>query len=324
MKRILICAAAAIVALASCSKTQVVYNDAPEEIGFKAVSGVMTKAPIGDKDYTTMGVFANYSPTGGGYTELPAGVTAYNPYLTNKEFTDKTTYWGGTTAQYWPLVGRLDFVVYAPFANGVVRTYSAGENKLEVPVSNETLGSQEDWMYGETMLSSMSKSNEAMAINIRHALAKITVSVTSDLEGLIINSLVIDDTEQQETFTVDYSGTDADYTDGDTRLTWTNDEDAVDMTLITNHTAVKDVAESAYCYVIPSDQTSITMTYTLPGAGSPLPYKHTFTTGKWVENHHYTYAISIGVNEIKFNPTETEWSNETEVPITVDPNTPNN
>ena len=46
MKRFFVCAAAAIVALASCSKTQVVYNDAPEEIGFKAVSGVMTKAPI--------------------------------------------------------------------------------------------------------------------------------------------------------------------------------------------------------------------------------------------------------------------------------------
>ena len=59
MKRFFICAAAAIVALASCSKTEVVNTSAPEEIGFKAVTGAITKA---EQDAATldgaMGVFA--------------------------------------------------------------------------------------------------------------------------------------------------------------------------------------------------------------------------------------------------------------------------
>lgn len=45
MKRLVILAAA-IVALASCAKTQVVYNEEPQEIAFKTVSGVMTKGPV--------------------------------------------------------------------------------------------------------------------------------------------------------------------------------------------------------------------------------------------------------------------------------------
>ena len=58
MKKFFFCAAAAIVALASCSKTQVVYNDAPQEIGFKAVTGVMTKTTTFADD-RALGVFAN-------------------------------------------------------------------------------------------------------------------------------------------------------------------------------------------------------------------------------------------------------------------------
>ena len=44
MKRFFILASAAIVALASCAKTEVVYKDAPEEIAFKQITGVMTKS----------------------------------------------------------------------------------------------------------------------------------------------------------------------------------------------------------------------------------------------------------------------------------------
>lgn len=44
MKRFFILASAAIVALASCAKTEVVYKDAPEQIAFKQITGPMTKA----------------------------------------------------------------------------------------------------------------------------------------------------------------------------------------------------------------------------------------------------------------------------------------
>ena len=57
MKRLFILASAAIVALASYTKTQVVYTEAPEEISFKQVTNVMTKA--GALQTGVLGVFAH-------------------------------------------------------------------------------------------------------------------------------------------------------------------------------------------------------------------------------------------------------------------------
>ena len=59
MKRLFILASAAIVALAACTKTEVVYTEAPAEIGFKQITDVMTKAvPDGTQLPATMGVYA--------------------------------------------------------------------------------------------------------------------------------------------------------------------------------------------------------------------------------------------------------------------------
>ena len=44
MKKLIICAAVAIAALASCTKTQVINTEDPQEIGFKVITGKMTKA----------------------------------------------------------------------------------------------------------------------------------------------------------------------------------------------------------------------------------------------------------------------------------------
>lgn len=56
MKRLFILAAATV-ALASCAKTQVVYNEEPQEINFRAISNVMTRAD-GDAMPLDMGVIA--------------------------------------------------------------------------------------------------------------------------------------------------------------------------------------------------------------------------------------------------------------------------
>ena len=73
MKRLFILASAAALMLASCAKTTVVYNEAPEEIGFKAVTGVMTKAHVEwNQETSKLGVFAIYQDN--------------NLYLENKIF----------------------------------------------------------------------------------------------------------------------------------------------------------------------------------------------------------------------------------------------
>ena len=65
MRKLILCAAAAIVALASCTKTQVINTEEPKEIGFKTLTGVMTKATTGSTDLVggTMGVYAYVNGT---------------------------------------------------------------------------------------------------------------------------------------------------------------------------------------------------------------------------------------------------------------------
>ena len=102
MKRFFILATAAIVALASCAKTEVVYNDAPEQIAFKQITGAMTKA-FGN--YTTLGVFA--------YQDS-------KKHFENYTFThDGVKGWTNPDA-VWPYEGDLTFTVYAPAATATL------------------------------------------------------------------------------------------------------------------------------------------------------------------------------------------------------------
>ena len=308
MKRFFICAAAAIVALASCSKTEVVNTSAPEEIGFKAVTGVMTKA-LGDQNHGSMGVFASKNDDD-------------SEYFGNTEFIEgDDNVWTGATAQYWPLEGDLDFALYAPFSNSADRDFA--ENTLSIVVDNSE--NQTDWLYGTEVITD-SKKNTAMSVTLRHALAKINATVTADLAGLKVISLVVTETVQNGTLTVDYTETDNDQTEGDDRLSWdiANDVITKDWTLIGANTLDEDEPVEGYCYVIPSEQTSLVLTYSLPGSQTRLTYTHTFGDASWVDGKSYTYNIKIGVNEIKFEPDVDNWATVPADDIIIDPNTPNN
>ena len=105
MKRLFILASAAALMLASCAKTTVVYNEAPEEIGFKAVTGVMTKAgePTKLPESENLGVFAHL------YDNSVEGEL----YFGNTQFTYDTDSWKGT--KYWPISNGLIFTVYSPY-----------------------------------------------------------------------------------------------------------------------------------------------------------------------------------------------------------------
>lgn len=310
MKRFFICAAAAIVALASCSKTEVVNTSAPEEIGFKAVTGVMTKA-LGDQAHRNMGVFASKSADD-------------SEYFGNTEFVEGTdNVWTGATAQYWPLEGSLDFALYAPYSNTAERDFA--NNTLSIVVDNsDSEEGQTDWLYGTTVING-SKQNTAMPVTLRHALAKINATVTADLAGLKVISLVVTETVQNGTLTVDYTETDNGQTEGDDRLSWdiANDVITKDWTLIGENTLAKDSPVEGYCYVIPSEQTSLELTYSLPESDDELTYTHTFGNASWVDGKSYTYNIKIGVNEIKFNPSVNDWAYPAD-DIIIDPNIENN
>ena len=168
MKRLFILASAAIVALASCTKTEVVYNEAHQEIGFKAVTGVMTKEVQTDRDFTQdMGVIAYQSGNS-------------NVYFANAQFTkqtvDATTTWNGETPQYWPIDSSLDFFVYSPYqATGVTPTNTAGSKTLAVAIADNSTN-QNDYLYSTTYITNKSKTSGNIPVGFDHALAYVTVN----------------------------------------------------------------------------------------------------------------------------------------------------
>lgn len=310
MKRILFFATAAIVALASCAKTEVVYKDAPREIAFKQITGAMTKTTLGDDNAGTMRVFAFKNDDHSSYF-TPANGLQFTPVDADN--------WRATPSQYWPLSGSLDFVYFAPYSPSASVSYDATNYKLTMDLDNS-----KDVMYGKNVITG-SKSNDAMPAPLRHALAKVIMKVTSDLEGLVIESFELSGPNVSGVLEVDYQITDDNGTANDERLTWPlkNTGDIAYTNLVV--TTVKDTEYSDYHYVLPGDQTSFEFTYTLPGNATIHTYTHNLAGNKWLDGHQYTYVIKITANEIKLDPAVDVWADAATIDdIVVDPNKPDN
>ena len=284
MKRFFICAAAAIVALASCSKTEVVNTSAPEEIGFKAVTGAITKA---EQDAATldgtMGVFA-----------FVHGEST--SYFSNTSFSDKGTYWGGTAApMYWPVTSGLDFAVYAPYqASGA----SATNTSLTVDTDNSentTIGTQTDYLYGAAYYNNegagYDKDTESVPVTLNHAQAKVTVSFTG--ENVTVTSVKLDAPVLKGSYTVNYS-------DNPVKPDWTPGEANTAVTLI-SEAELTDVPTTASLLVVPETTSTITFTYQIKGSATTLDYTIT-PAANWAYGTHYEYSVTVNPKEIKFEP----------------------
>ena len=123
MKRSILLAAAAIAALAGCSKVEVKsVDEAPARISWNAVVGKhSTKAPVEGTTFSmghSFKTFAFYNANG---TAWPTGASLYidnqevsyhagavAPFVANS--------WHTVTANYWPRQGSLTFFSYS-FAN---------------------------------------------------------------------------------------------------------------------------------------------------------------------------------------------------------------
>ena len=111
----------AIAAIASCAKTEAVYEEGKAEIKLSPVTALQTKANVlGAVDGTTyptgenFDVFAYWSKDDNGM------FTNGELFLKNlydnggAEFTNKGNYWGGLSKYYWPKNGYLRFAAYSP------------------------------------------------------------------------------------------------------------------------------------------------------------------------------------------------------------------
>lgn len=311
MKKFFFCAAAAaIVALASCSKTQIVYNDAPQEIGFKAVTGAITKAEQIGTLSGNMGVFAFVN----GISDV---------YFANKQFTASNNVWTG--GQYWPLQSNLDFVVYAPYG-----TASYTSNTLTVSdvdnTGKTTIDTQTDYMYGAEYYDDTDGkgySEEMVATTLKHALAKVTLHFSGS--NVTVNSVSLKTPTLKGSYTVNY-GTDApagpvaDWGEPtaettDLQLTGINDAELAEA--VVDDPETNDVDETADAktasvsiMVVPAEVSDIVVEYTVKGSSTRLSATADLD-GTWDPGTHYIYNITISPDAIQFSaPTVAGWDDD--------------
>ena len=181
MKRFFILASAAIVALASCAKTEVVYKDAPEQIAFKQITGPMTKAAL----IGTLGVIAHQGET---------------QHFDNTQFTVSSGVWTNASA-VWPYEGTLDFTVYAP-AGEASFDYSTKTLTVEDVIAGESV------YFGEKRYMNTAKTSNAIDVVLKHMSSKITVNVTMN-SPYTFQSLTLNDCVTKGDVNVLYTNPDA-------------------------------------------------------------------------------------------------------------------
>ena len=179
----------AVAALASCTKMDTAY-ETPQEIGFKAVAGNMTKAAVDGEEFpTTLNMYV--------FAETMDNTEANANYINNGEFTyhsvlDGHNVWGGGSSAtskkpyYWPNVKTLHFAGYSKSgnANG---TYSCTNGTLSIsdysPGTSTEAGENDLMWFPTTELKKASgygKTDKYVEVDMYHTCSWITFLVKGD------------------------------------------------------------------------------------------------------------------------------------------------
>ena len=271
MKRFFILASAAIVALASCVKSEVVYKDGPQQIAFKQITGAMTKA-------TDLA------------TTISLGVTAHDEdgdvYFSNLPFGHNGTAWANATA-FWPYEGSLTFTVYAPAGTAA---YNANTEILTI----EGVEAGENVYYGTDRFTASKPAKvdgvtPAINLTLKHISAQITVNVNLgsayELKGLTLKAPTTK------------GNVNVDYTLG-----------ASVTTPVKTTTTDVPLTSGNAVYVLPGDQTSIVVDFQQTAEPKQTYSKEIELDQTWIANTKYIYNIGINAPEaITFNAEVLDW-----------------
>lgn len=120
MKKSILLAATALVALAGCSKTEVKpVEDAPAQISWNAVVGkASTKAPVEGTAFDKSHKFVTYAFFNAAGTTWPIDASLYIDnqvisYYENEDAPFVANSWHSNTVNYWPKQGSLTFFSYS-------------------------------------------------------------------------------------------------------------------------------------------------------------------------------------------------------------------
>ncbi|MBR6541271.1 MAG: fimbrillin family protein [Bacteroidales bacterium] len=300
-------AASAMMILASCSKTEVVYQDQdPQEIGFFSIVKKQTKAAISGTEFnhTNMVVAASISDS----EAIEDGV-----YFGRTEFVPEGGYFKG--GKYWPIQSAtLDFLAVAPeVEDQVVTTFPNGAASATVVVTdNET--NQHDVMYAAAEATKVANvAPTAVGMEFNHALAWVFFKFKGD-NNVTVNSIAVN-ARYNGTLTINNgeNGLSVNWDDAPTTA-----QDVANVPGADNNGVELTTAEQSFgngLLVVPGTGVQFTISYTITDPDGTTSHDYTYVYGdgdgenvEWAAGKKYTYSISMNVNEIRIDPRVTDWS----------------
>ena len=334
MKKIMIIAAA-VAAMAACTKSTVVYEDSTE-IGISPVNYNTTKldyGPIKGTEYPTsedFGVFA-YHTTDDAGTNYTEGTGTLSLYLDNVGFTYRQDgQWGGkATSYYWPRTGSLYFAGYSPLEADIQNVIlSNADNRAATTTMNFTnftqgayhysdgTGAQDDNRMVDLMwfdLTSTSANTGAPAVTFRHALSYLTFAFSANVDNIFtVESVTLKQVNANGSFTS--------WDETASAPAWSGQSNPNDISLYNTTAAVgtTNTLKIDDVLVIPQGTAEIEIVYTQRAAAGQPPitqkYNAVLTGGDtdlasnvWLYNRHYTYNIYFTANEIRITPSVDMW-----------------
>jgi hypothetical protein len=322
-----------IVALSSCSRTDVSFRDSSDEILVRPVSSNVTKGAVEGTTYDGSGFNANAyfanEPAGSSFTEASA-------YFEDAPFISKGDgLWGAATPRYWPKNGSLRFAAWSPGIGGV--SYSLATDTYSVTgfTQSADLSRTVDLMFAPATVSHTAETSlGGIDVVFEHSLAWVTVQVqalSSDDEGLVrVTGLKMNGVDLRGDLTAVMSG-------ASKSMTWTSSgpgdvevfSGSVD--LVHSQAAVLENAQTPRSLlVIPQggEQKGLpTIDLTIAQKAGEGEIVQTIrdlsltrsekAPKRWEAGKHYIYTVRIGLDEILISPTVQPWT-PVDVPTVVE------
>ena len=340
MKHTQLILAAALVALAGCNKVNVETVDETNEIGFRAVTSMATKANnaiISGTSYATDNTFKvwGWQSEAADFSEF-ADDDASN-FMSNLTISycggpqDRANAWRNAEHYYyWPFTGAISFLAIHPSTVAPSTTgWDATNDKPQATVEDYTItpGTNEtvDLMFATNQ---GTRRADALPMVFKHALSQIEVQVKTDDD---YTDDVAFDVESVTFNNIDLSG-DVAYVNN--AISW-SDNAAQTQNWVYYNTVLEDITKDYQLYgaakvMIPqlantldpdatpdpdTVQATITIGYSMEQTDSEKitgtvtiadPFL-SVANNEWEPGKKYNYTINFRLNEILFNPSVTDW-----------------
>ncbi len=342
--KVILFAGAAVLALAACSKNEVVETN-DHAIGFsnyipKTVTGRADATFVNGNDLVSGQEFVVY-----GYNQKAADFSkTLNPTFMPGV---QVTYKGGNTlatagnntyspTRYWPkdeANNKLAFYAYYPVSTYVVPTVTAGLGSYAVTVDTNP-SKNVDFLVADLVKDqaySKTDNTGAVMLNFKHQLAKVqflvNTNVTDENTKVTLNSLTVKDVKATGTLTPAYG---TEFSTAWSGLAVPKDFTVYSSAMPLSATAV--IKDTAHTYLmVPQtlgDEVVATVVYTYQ-TGKDEAVTNTVNVKlndimsgdaaitSWEKNNYIVYTFTIGLQPIKFAATVSAWDTEKDGKVVV-------